>query len=105
MHSPEEAEAAARGGGLDYLDLRDRVQHLVEAGRPTAGVGPLGAGCARVALPVLAIGGMVPERLGLIAESGADGFAAIGLFAECALDALPSVITTRPMRLQLKGVP
>jgi len=42
---------------------------------------------------VLAIGGVVPERLGLIGGSGAAGFAAIGLFADCPVDELPSLIT------------
>jgi thiamine-phosphate pyrophosphorylase len=93
VHSPEEAEDAARGGGLDYLIFGTVFSTSSKPDARCAGVGPLGAGCARVALPVLAIGGMVPERLGLVAESGAAGFAAIGLFADCALDALPSLIT------------
>lgn len=93
VHSPEEAEEAARGGGLDYLIFGTVFSTSSKPDARCAGVGPLGAGCARVALPVLAIGGMVPERLGLVATSGAEGFAAIGLFADCALDALPSLIT------------
>jgi thiamine-phosphate pyrophosphorylase len=93
VHSPEEAEEAARGGGLDYLIFGTVFSTSSKPDAPCAGVGPLAAGCARVALPVLAIGGMVPERLGLVAASGAEGFAAIGLFADCALDALPSLIT------------
>jgi thiamine-phosphate pyrophosphorylase len=93
VHSPEEAEEAAHGGGLDYLIFGTVFSTSSKPDARCAGVGPLGAGCARVALPVLAIGGMVPERLGLVAESGAAGFAAIGLFADCALDALPSLIT------------
>jgi thiamine-phosphate pyrophosphorylase len=93
VHSPEEAEEAARGGGLDYLIFGTVFSTSSKPDSRYAGVGPLGAGCARVALPVLAIGGMVPERLGLGAEAGAAGFAAIGLFADCALDALPSLIT------------
>jgi thiamine-phosphate pyrophosphorylase len=93
VHSPEEAEEAARGGGLDYLIFGTVFSTSSKPDARCAGVGPLGAGCARVALPVLAIGGMVPERLGLVAAAGAEGFAAIGLFADCALDALPSLIT------------
>ena len=92
VHSPEEAEEAARGGGLDYLIFGTVFSTSSKPDARCAGVGPLRAGCARVTLPVLAIGGVVPERLGLIADSGAAGFAAIGLFADTALDALPSLI-------------
>jgi thiamine monophosphate synthase len=36
--------------------------------------------CAAVRLPVLAIGGIGPERFAEVAAAGASGFAAIGLF-------------------------
>ena len=93
VHSPEEAEEAARGGGLDYLIFGTVFSTPSKPGVLSAGAGPLAAVCASVSLPVLAIGGMVPERLGAVAESGAAGFAAIGLFAECELDALSSVVS------------
>jgi thiamine-phosphate pyrophosphorylase len=93
VHSPGQAEEAARGGGLDYLIFGTVFSTSSKPDVRCAGVGPLGECCARVALPVLAIGGMSPERLGLIARSGAAGFAAVGLFADCALDALPTLIT------------
>ena len=92
VHSPEEAEEAARGGGLDYLIFGTVFSTSSKPDARFAGIGPLGAVSACVTLPVLAIGGMVPERLGLIADSGAAGFAAIGLFADCPLNALPSLI-------------
>jgi thiamine-phosphate diphosphorylase len=92
VHSPEEADEAARGGGLDYLIFGTVFSTSSKPDVRSAGVASLAAACASVPLPVLAIGGMVPERLGPVAESGAAGFAAIGLFADCALDALPSLI-------------
>jgi thiamine monophosphate synthase len=33
--------------------------------------------------PVLAVGGVTLERIGLLRAAGAAGFAAIGLFADC----------------------
>jgi thiamine-phosphate pyrophosphorylase len=93
VHSPGEAEDAARGGGLDYLIFGTVFSTSSKPDVRCAGVGPLVECCARVALPVLGIGGIVPGRLGLIGRSGAAGFAAIGLFADCALDELPSLIT------------
>ena len=92
VHSPEETEEAARGGGLDYLIFGTVFSTSSKPDVRPAGVASLAAACARVPLPVLAIGGMIPERLGPVAESGAAGFAAIGLFADCALNALPSLI-------------
>jgi thiamine-phosphate pyrophosphorylase len=47
-----------------------------------AGLEALAAACARVALPVLAIGGVTPERLSAITSTGAAGFAAIGFFVD-----------------------
>ena len=93
VHSLEEAEEAACGGGLDYLIFGTVFSTSSKPDARCAGVGPLVECCAHVALPVLAIGGVVPERLGLIGGSGAAGFAAIGLFADCPVDELPSLIT------------
>jgi thiamine-phosphate pyrophosphorylase len=50
-------------------------------GHPAAGPAALGRVCARVAAPVLAIGGLSIERAGEAARAGAAGIAAIGLFA------------------------
>jgi thiamine-phosphate pyrophosphorylase len=93
VHSPDEAHEAARGGGLDYLIFGTVFSTSSKPGVRSAGVGPLAAACASVSLPVLAIGGMAPERLAPVAESGAAGFAAIGLFADCAPAALPLLIS------------
>ena len=92
VHSASEALAAERIGGLDYLlfgtvfatDSKPRVV--------PAGVDMLATVCHAVALPVLAIGGMTPSTLAPVARAGAAGYAAIGLFAHAAIDALPQVI-------------
>jgi thiamine-phosphate diphosphorylase len=92
VHSPEEAERVARDGGLDYLIFGTVFSTSSKPGVDATGAGPLAAACAAVPLPVLAIGGMVPERLGTVAESGAAGLAAISLFAEGPPDAFETAV-------------
>jgi len=62
---------------------------------PLLGVDGLAAIARAVSVPVLAIGGMSIERVGRIAEAGAAGIAAIGLFigdrAETSCRAVPLV--------------
>jgi thiamine-phosphate pyrophosphorylase len=92
VHSAEEADRVARDGGLDYLVFGTVFSTPSKPGRPAAGPALLAEACSAVTLPVLAIGGITFERLGIVAGSGAAGFAAITLFAECGLNALPSVV-------------
>ena len=106
VHSAKEADRVTREGGLDYLVMGTVFSTPSKPGRPAAGPALLADTCSAVALPVLAIGGITPERLGVVAESGADGFAAITLFAECELDALPSVVDRAARAFDsYKGVP
>jgi thiamine-phosphate pyrophosphorylase len=83
VHSEEEAAGAARSGACDYL-LFGTVFH--SASKPddhaTTGIGPLAQVCRRVAVPVLAIGGVSVDRAPEIAAAGAAGVAAISLFSE-----------------------
>lgn len=92
VHSPNEAAVVAEAGGLDYLILGTVFR---TASKPTAlAVGPdaLAAACAAIPLPVLAVGGMTPPRLGAVARAGAAGFAAIGWFADCPIGTLSSAV-------------
>jgi thiamine-phosphate pyrophosphorylase len=82
VHTVDEAEETERAGGCDYLifgtvfpSVTKGIDHAV------AGVDMLAAVCARVRLPVLAIGGVTVERAVEAAGSGAAGIAAIDLFA------------------------
>jgi thiamine-phosphate diphosphorylase len=97
VHSREEAEDAARAGGCDYFVFGTIY--------PSSGKGPehrlagneaLADLCARVMVPVLAIGGIDETRAGAVAEAGAAGIAAIGAFASVDEASLPS--TVRSMR-------
>jgi thiamine-phosphate diphosphorylase len=92
VHSVDEAVAAERDGGLDYLLFGTVFPTASKPGAAAAGVETLARACAAVALPVLAIGGMTASTLAAVARAGAAGFAAIGLFGNAALDAMPQAI-------------
>jgi thiamine-phosphate diphosphorylase len=80
VHSAGEASGIARAGGVDYL-LFGALHPTAskDAGHPVTTIAELSAAC-RVAVPVLAIGGMTVERAAAAARAGAAGIAGIGLF-------------------------
>lgn len=81
VHDVEEARAAERDGGCDYLIFGTVFPSTSKpAGHPIAGPERLRAVCRAVRLPVLAIGGMDAARARDAAEAGAAGLAAIGMF-------------------------
>lgn len=81
VHGVEEARAAAGERALDYVIYGTVFATDSKPGARAVGADALAEVCAAVPIPVLAIGGITPERLGAVAAAGADGFAAIGLFA------------------------
>jgi thiamine-phosphate diphosphorylase len=92
VHAPGEGAQAAQDGKLDYLIFGTVFMSRSKPGAEAAGIDALAAACAASALPVLAVGGMTHPRLGAVARAGAAGFAAIGLFADGPLDAIPLVV-------------
>jgi thiamine-phosphate pyrophosphorylase len=92
VHSLAEAERATEGGGLDYLLFGHVFETSSKAGLKAAGVSTLSDIAHATPLPVLAVGGMTVDRLDEVARSGASGFAAIGLFADCSADRLQVVV-------------
>jgi thiamine-phosphate diphosphorylase len=82
VHSEEEAAAAARDGGCDYLIFGSVFDSASKpSGHVPAGLDALRRVSALVKLPVLAIGGVTWSRVPEIVKTGAAGIAAIGLFA------------------------
>ena len=81
VHSLAEVDAALAGGGYDYL-LFGTVFHSAgkPPGHPVAGLDALAAACGRSPIPVFAIGGIDAARLDDVANTGAAGFAGVGLF-------------------------
>lgn len=88
VHSVDEALAAERDGGLDYLLFGTVFASASKPDAAPAGLEVLARACGAVALPVLAIGGMTASTVASVARAGAAGFAAIGLFASGAIDVL-----------------
>jgi thiamine-phosphate pyrophosphorylase len=81
VHSLEEIDAAAAGGGCDYLMFGTVFPSAGKPeGHPVAGLDALARACARSALQVIAIGGMTPARESDVARAGAAGLAAVGWF-------------------------
>jgi thiamine-phosphate diphosphorylase len=81
VHSADEANAVAAAGGVDYLVLGTMyptvskpVDHIV------AGPETLHRAVLRCRVPILGIGGITLDTARAIAETGAAGIAAIGLF-------------------------
>lgn len=79
VHSPE--EAASHGTAADYLLCGTVFRSASKAAdAPVVGPATLGRVAAATSTPVLAIGGITPERVRACLEAGAAGVAAIGVF-------------------------
>ena len=81
VHDPAEAAAVEADGGCDYLVFGTVFPSTSKPSTDAiAGPDALREVCARVAIPVLAIGGISIENVSQVAASGASGIAAISLF-------------------------
>ena len=95
VHGDDEAAAVEAAGGCDYLLFGTVFPSASKpAGHPIAGSDALARVCGRVRLPVLAIGGITPDRVPAVVAAGASGIAAIGVFAE-AVDMAAAVVRLR----------
>lgn len=75
VHSLAEAETA-RGEGADFLLVGNVYETASHPGRAAAGL-ELVRSCSALGLPVIAIGGLTPERARAARDAGAWGVAAI----------------------------
>ena len=81
VHSLAEIDAAVADGACDYLLFGTVFPSKGKPpGHPVAGLDALREACRRSPLPVIAIGGIDRSRLAEIEQSGAAGFAAVGMF-------------------------
>jgi thiamine-phosphate pyrophosphorylase len=81
VHTLEEVDAVAAEGACDYLMFGTVFASAGKPpGHPIAGLDALAEACRRSPLPVIAIGGMTPEREADVARAGASGLAAVGWF-------------------------
>lgn len=79
VHSAE-AAVEAEIQGADYVVFGPVFASASHRGQPPAGLAALREVARRVAIPVLAIGGIDAARAAACLEAGAAGFAAIGYF-------------------------
>jgi thiamine-phosphate pyrophosphorylase len=81
VHNMDEVDAAIADGGCDYLMFGTVFP---SDGKPAdhalAGLDALTDACRRSPLPVIAIGGMTPDREADVARAGAAGLAAVAWF-------------------------
>lgn len=91
VHDEDEARRAA-DGGADYLLFGTVFESRSKPGTIPAGVHALTRIAAMTAVPVLAVGGVTPERAAEVARAGACGVAAIGMFADLDPPRLPAMI-------------
>lgn len=81
VHTLDEIDAAAADGGCDYLMFGTVFPSAGKpADHPAAGLDGLAAACRRSPLPIIAIGGMTPDREAEVARAGAAGLAAVSWF-------------------------
>jgi thiamine-phosphate diphosphorylase len=81
VHGAEEAGSVAGRGGVDYLIFGTVFSSASKSpGHSLSDLDELTRACAAAAVPVLAIGGILPERAESVARAGAGGIAGIGLF-------------------------
>lgn len=92
VHTVEEAIEVSEGGALDYLIFGAVFETPSKPGRDAAGLDALARVSKATTLPVLAVGGMSLPRAADVARAGAAGVAAIGLFADSAVDALHGIV-------------
>ena len=88
VHSVEDAERAAADDAVDYLVFGTVFATASKPGRRPAGATMLAEVVRATTIPVLAVGGVTAENASQVAQTGAAGIAAIGLFAESALQTI-----------------
>lgn len=92
VHSPDETMRVTSEGSIDYVIFGTVFQTASKPGATVSGLGVLAASCQATTVPVLAVGGMRPERLRGVREAGAAGIAAISLFDEPSIDAMRETV-------------
>ena len=92
VHAAGQAQRVAAEGGADYLIFGPVFATASKPGQSPAGLQALASVVAATTLPVLAVGGITPETASGLAETGAAGAAAIGLFGDSDDEALQVVV-------------
>jgi thiamine-phosphate pyrophosphorylase len=92
VHALEEAREVSDAGGADFLIFGTVYETPSKPGAAAEGPRRLAEVAHATPRPVLAVGGVTLDRIGLLRAAGAAGFAAIGLFADCPLNQLQVLV-------------
>jgi thiamine-phosphate pyrophosphorylase len=92
VHSIAEAKRAGEGAAVDYVMFGTVFASASKTGLEPAGLAMLAAVVRAAPVPLLAVGGITADNAALVARAGADGFAAIGLFAGRPADSLAETV-------------
>jgi thiamine-phosphate pyrophosphorylase len=103
VHAVDEARHVSDAGGTDYFVFGSVFETSSKPGLAPAGVRALAEVVAATPRPVLAVGGVTLDRMGLLRAAGAAGFAAIGLFADCPTDHLQVLVGQACMAFDTPG--
>jgi thiamine-phosphate diphosphorylase len=96
VHSVE-AAVRAEQEGADYVQVGPVYETRSHPGRPPAAIELVRAVAEAVRVPIVAVGGITPERVAHVIEAGADGIAVIGAI----LDADDPQAAARALRTAL----
>ena len=92
VHSVAEAQRASEGDAVDYLMFGTVFASGSKPGLEPAGPAMLAAAARAAKVPLLAVGGITAANAALVAQAGADGLAAIGLFSGRPADSLAETV-------------
>jgi thiamine-phosphate diphosphorylase len=92
VHGLEAPVLAGADGSLDYLMFGAVFDTASKPGVVAAGLDRLARVSAATVVPVLAVGGISAANAAGVGRAGGSGIAAIGLFADGAVDAMPALV-------------
>jgi thiamine-phosphate pyrophosphorylase len=94
VHAPGELADRVEHEAVDYVLFGTVFETASKPGRAAAGLPLLATMAAASRRPVLAVGGITVDRVGMVMNAGAAGVAAIGLFADTPAEHLGELVRT-----------
>ena len=92
IHSVTEAKRASDGDAVDYLMFGTVFASVSKPGLQPAGVAMLADAARAATVPLLAVGGITADNAAVVAQAGADGLGAIGLFSSGAANSFTETV-------------
>ena len=103
VHGTDEARFVGGSGAVDYLIFGHVFDSQSKPGQGPVGVRALEAAVTATTTPVLAVGGITAARAAAVAQTGAAGIAAIGLFSEPSIEALTATVAALSSAFDTRG--